>query len=282
MINRIINERYFRNCNMRISNSKLVCLLANNRFLPVKCFSASSSMSSSASVLSASQKNNIPINLKKHDVEILSEDPSCFLVHNFLSPEECKAYISKADDTGRRALMTRSNAPQVSLQLEKLWPLPLFCLGAGIPPVLRLLEDSSNNNGVPSTGAAVVGIGDVVNAALPSVSIAFGVVAALVAAITKGMQKFAETSSRTSRSLALNAEGDCDFIRNLVDQASLITNHRWDCWEAPVITKYESGALFASHNDASVTRGSEWADLGGQRVVTVITYLNTCNQGGGE
>ena len=53
-------------------------------------------------------------------------------------------------------------------------------------------------------------------------------------------------------------------------------------WEAPVITKYDIGALFASHNDASPTKGSEWSDSGGQRIATVITYLNTCaNEKGG-
>jgi prolyl 4-hydroxylase len=39
--------------------------------------------------------------------------------------------------------------------------------------------------------------------------------------------------------------------------------------------------VFATHNDASPTLGSEWSDLGGQRVVTAITYLNDCPTGGG-
>eukprot|EP00956_Cyclotella_meneghiniana_P039481 scaffold172536_cov57-Cyclotella_meneghiniana.AAC.2 len=89
------------------------------------------------------------------------------------------------------------------------------------------------------------------------------------------------SSLRTSISLALNTEEDCDFIRTLVDKASDVTNHTWSSFEAPVITKYPKDAVFASHNDASPTRGSEWSDLGGQRVITVIVYLNTCNEGGG-
>jgi hypothetical protein len=47
-------------------------------------------------------------------------------------------------------------------------------------------------------------------------------------------------------------------------------------WEAPVVTRYApNGARFARHNDASPTRGSEWTDQGGQRVVTCICYLTS-------
>jgi len=77
-------------------------------------------------------------------------------------------------------------------------------------------------------------------------------------------------------------EEDCNFIRDHVTRASSIANdHPWTGWEAPVVTRYSPGALFASHNDASPTRGSEWRVLGGQRIVTVITYLNSCEKGGG-
>jgi len=55
----------------------------------------------------------------------------------------------------------------------------------------------------------------------------------------------------------------------------------WEQWEAPVITKYDKGVLFSSHNDASPTRGSEWSNLGGQRIAAVISYLNTCPSCGG-
>ena len=51
-------------------------------------------------------------------------------------------------------------------------------------------------------------------------------------------------SSRSSVSLALNTEGDCDFIRTLVDKASDVTNRTWSSFEAPVITKYPKGAVF--------------------------------------
>jgi hypothetical protein len=168
--------------------------------------------------------------------------------------------------------MKQSNAPQVSLQIERLWPLPFLCIGAGVPPIIRLFKGTAD--------ISMIGLDDIVSTALVPIGLALGVMLTLLLSITKLMQQYADTSSRTSESLALNTPADCDFIRNLVDRASEITDQPWDHWEAPVITKYSKGALFASHNDASPTRGSEWADLGGQRVATVITYLNTCQDGG--
>jgi len=206
-----------------------------------------------------------------YQIETLSEEPKCFLVRDFLSKEECEAYISKTCNADPEK-MKQSNAPQVSLQIERLWPLPFLCIGAGIPPIIRLLEGTADTT--------MIGFDDIFSAAVMPIGLALGVMLALLFSITKLMQQYAEASSRTSESLALNTPEDCDFIRNLVDRASEITDHPWNNWEAPVITKYSKGALFASHNDASPTRGSEWADLGGQRVATVIAYLNTCEEGG--
>ena len=212
---------------------------------------------------------------QQYEIEILSEDPKCFLVHNFLSPEECKTFISKADNNGGESesesdRMQRSNAPKVSMQMKRLWPLPFLCLGAGIPPIIRLFENNPSSTGIE----------DVISVAAPPIAIAFSAILLLIFVVPIAIQSYADITSRTSQSVALNKEQDYELIRNLVHRASDITEHDWSCWEAPVITKYEKGALFASHNDASPTRGSEWMDLGGQRVVTVIAYLNTCLNGG--
>lgn len=209
-----------------------------------------------------------PVNKAKRS-ELLSEDPRVFVVHDVLSPEECGEYIAMADaaDGGR---MRRSNAPAVSVKLDRLWPLLFLGLATGIPPFVRLAEQQS---------AATAD--DIMRAVLPNIGIAFAIGCILVLAVRQGVQMYADKSTRTSQSLALNTPNDVDFIMPLVERASDITNHSWERWEAPVITKYDEGSLFASHNDASPTRGSEWDDLGGQRVVTVITYLNTCERGGG-
>lgn len=261
-MNKTKNPSPMKECKRSSRALILLCLFAQTQFELVQSFSASSS-----SIINTHLAD-------KYSIEILSQDPKCFLVHNILSSQECDAFISKADNTDPQ-LMKRSNAPQVSMQINRLWPLPFLCLGAGIPPIIRLLEDTS------TTDPSSIGMEEILSKALPPVAIAFGVIVSLILTITKTMQFYAEKSSRTSQSLALNTEADCEFIQSLVDRSSEITQHEWNKWEAPVVTKYEKGALFASHNDASPTKGSEWADLGGQRVVTVITYLNTCDEGGG-
>jgi hypothetical protein len=104
------------------------------------------------------------------------------------------------------------------------------------------------------------------------------------------IRKISNASSRTSDALALNLKEDLHLIGPLVDRAtaSVWTEHlnvpfSSSNWEAPVVTKYKRGAVFARHGDASPTRGSEWKDIGGQRLVTCICYLNTLNEGqGGE
>jgi len=49
--------------------------------------------------------------------------------------------------------------------------------------------------------------------------------------------------------------------------------------EAPVVSSYTKGQLFALHNDASANP-NEWADQGGQRMATCILYLNNVARGG--
>lgn len=206
------------------------------------------------------------------DIDVLSFHPKVFVVNNLLSREECQAYIDRASDSAR---LCRSNAPSVSLDVSRLWPIPLLCLGAGLPPVIRLFEHS-NEMMSPS-------IDSIVSAALPPIAIAALVTTALAFSITQYIRNQAISSSRTSEAVAFNTDSDASFIRTLLDRVSdpAVTGHPWTAFEAPVVTRYGTGAIFARHNDASPTKGSEWADLGGQRVVTVICYLNDCIEGGG-
>lgn len=204
--------------------------------------------------------------------EIISEDPLVYSISALLSPEECQTFIDRAkklESTGRP--MKQSNPPDVSLNFKKLWPLPFLSMGAGLPPLIRYYEQ---NDSLPPTI-------EIVSIVLPSVAIAlfasfflaFGVVLPLI-------QKVSESKSRTSLAMALNSEDDIPFLKDLVDRASAKTKHPWHSWEAPVFTRYNPGAIFAKHSDASPTRGSEWKDEGGQRVVTIICYLNDVKSGG--
>lgn len=201
-------------------------------------------------------------------VQILSKDPLIYLVPNLLSPQECEAYrlyVDNEDDDSQRQ-MTRSNPPAVSLDASKLWPLPLLSLVAGVPPYVRVLEQGRDLN-----------LPEVLSDILPSIGISLTVMGALAWLVVLPLiRNVSDSSARTSVATALNLEHDVDFVRPLVDRVSAATQgHPWQCWEAPVVTRYDPGAIFARHGDASPTRGSEWNDSGGQRVVTATCYLCT-------
>jgi 2OG-Fe(II) oxygenase superfamily len=213
----------------------------------------------------------------KSTVKVLSKDPLIYLIPGLLSAQECEAYrryvVGNDDDSPQRP-MTRSNPPEVSLDASKLWPLPLLSLLAGVPPYIRLQEASSD-----------VSVLDILAAVVPNVAIALTAMGALAWLLVLPLiRKVSDSSSRTSVATALNLEDDIDFVRPLVDRVSAAArDHPWQCWEAPVVTRYDPGSFFARHGDASPTKGSEWKDAGGQRVVTCICYLNTLKEGeGGE
>jgi hypothetical protein len=230
---------------------------------------------SSVSGLFTSHRNivDLPVTTSSQwNVTVLSQDPKVLYIQDFLSPDECHSYIEWAKM--RNGNMTRSNPPSVSLDTTRLWPLPIICFLAGIPSSIRFMRYS------PPV-MDVSWVLDLVRAILPAISIASVASAVLCLFILTLVRMISDNTSRTSDALSLNSEQDCEFIRPLVERASFITNHPWSHWEAPVVTKYRTGARFMSHNDASPKKGFEWSNMGGQRVVTVITYLNTCVNGGG-
>ena len=204
-------------------------------------------------------------------VKVLSTDPLIYLVPSLLSDEECEKYQSYARKLEEDRPMMRSNPPAVSLETAKLWPLPLLSMGAGIPPALQLLQHDSS-----------LSASDLVQAVLANISLALLASSLLAMGVLFMVRRLSESSSRTSEALALNFADDVEFIRPLVERIAAITRHAWYCWEAPVVTRYEPGAIFTRHGDASPAQGKEWRDLGGQRVVTCICYLNTVEDGGGE
>lgn len=202
-------------------------------------------------------------------IKVLSKDPLLFLVPNLLTDEECLAYQSYVSSKS----MTRSNPPEVSLEFSKLWPLPILATLSGLPPLLRLYE----------TVQGKITPMNVLTAVLPNIFVALALMMSLAwLVVLPLMRKMAEDSSRTSVACALNQIEDLSFIDPLLQRASVAAQQPPTHWEAPVVTRYEPGAIFSRHGDASPTRGSEWQDLGGQRIVTCICYLNTLEYGGGE
>jgi hypothetical protein len=208
--------------------------------------------------------------ISSDQIHVLSEYPLIHKITDFLSKEECEAYRTRVKEVQDSRPMTRSNPPEVSLVTTKLWPLPILSLGAGIPPLVKLLETTTDLS--PMT---------LLSAILPNVFLAFAASIILAFAIILPLVRMqSASSSRTSEAMAMNLEEDNDFVHPLVDRICEITGHPWHSWEAPVVTRYDSGAIFARHGDSSPTRGSEWKDHGGQRVVTCICYLNTVPTGG--
>ena len=208
--------------------------------------------------------------IASNGVEILSKDPLVYVVPNFLSIEECQSYQEYVQNLSDRN-MTRSNPPDVSLDVSRLWPLPLLSLMAGIPPVIHLVAEEQD--AVPTLDLLQVAVLNIAAALAMSGGLAYGVVLPL-------LRHLSQQSSRTSVAVALNTEVDHDFVRPFVDKVETLTKHSWMNWEAPVVTRYDPGAIFSRHGDASPIRGEEWKDKGGQRVITCICYLNTLQEGG--
>ena len=246
--------------------------------------SSSSSSSSSIQILSSASnplaKERYPPKVigggDDQVVEVLSNDPLIYVVRNLLSQEECEEFINRSEEltmSGNRE-MKQSNPPEVSLDTSKLWPLPLLSIGFGIPPLIHNIQNYGLFSGTNSLEQVAWDVlPSIVGSFVASLGIAYGIIVPLI-------RKFSDTSSRTSIAMAFNIEEDIPYITNFVTRVCHITDHNWKCWEAPVLTKYNTGAIFAKHSDASPTRGSEWKNLGGQRVVTCICYLNNCNEGG--
>jgi len=220
---------------------------------------------------SAITNNVAPWELKQkipESAQVLSLDPLVFTIPDFLSVEECQSYMDhvKALSSSNRE-MTRSNPPEVFIDAKKLWPLPYLSFGAGIPPLFRVFDGQ-----IPVESALM--------SILRPIVVALCLSAILTSTAVPLIRKFSDSSARTSHAIALNLEEDMYFVRSLVRRLADATGHPWHAWEAPVVTRYDPGAIFARHGDASLNKGSEWSETGGQRVVTAICYLNTVVEGG--
>lgn len=204
------------------------------------------------------------------EVDVLSQDPLVYVIPDLLSPEECQSYQSYVNGLkAQNRFMTRSNPPEVSLNYQKLWPLPFLSLLAGVPKLLFKMEEG-----------AISSWSEILSIVLEPSLIALGTMIGLALSTLPLIRFLSNKSSRTSDAIALNWDEDTAFIQGLVNRVQAYTGHPWDYWEAPVVTRYAPGAVFSKHGDASPTKGSEWDNMGGQRVVTCICYLNDVDHGG--
>lgn len=106
---------------------------------------------------------------------------------------------------------------------------------------------------------------------------AAGAVAWLLASMVPAVVDACAEAPRTSESMSLTGTNQGEFlVRRL--EGLLQADRR--TFEAPVVTRYKRGQHFAEHNDASFQPQSDWNHLGGQRLVTIICYLNDVERGG--
>jgi len=221
-------------------------------------------------------KEQIEFNGKKYAIDRLSVDPVVYTISDFMEPSECETLINYTKDLSRSGReMIKSNPPEVSISIKKLWPLSILSFFAGFPPVIRLYSNTEYDD--------VFVWDQILQAALPNIIIASLLSIALTFITFQLISKVSSERSRTSDALAFNNIDDMPCIKSLVSKACGLcglSNYSWKNFEAPVITRYDAGAVFATHNDASPTKGSEWKDLGKQRVVTLIVYLTTVGNGG--
>ena len=219
----------------------------------------------------------------KNVINILSSNPRIFTIENFLKPEECMEFINRAKSISSSGLtdrrMTQSNPPEVSISISRLWPLPFLSIFAGLPPTIHLFSDTK----LPDSSTVQISIQKIIETAFPNVAIASCVSILLVFFTSQMINVMSFQASRTSEAMAFNKSDDLPFINSIVLKAcevSGIPNFSYENLEAPVITRYETGAIFSTHNDASPAKGSEWKHLGGQRVFTMIIYLTSVYNGG--
>mmetsp|Transcript_11355 Transcript_11355/g.17035 ORF Transcript_11355/g.17035 Transcript_11355/m.17035 type:complete len:393 (-) Transcript_11355:100-1278(-) len=238
-----------------------------------RCFSSDSLKTRSLANISATTSlGELPTSLPNSSdfkLEVLSTDPLVYTAANILSPTECRAYIKRAASSPD---LVRSNAPAAGVDVSRLWPLPLLVFGSAIPSALRVIgEESTSSSSVVDYTLLLT----IIKAALFPMGIASLLAIGLVILANNLAKGYAESYARTSSAVSFNQVCDLEFIQPLMERVCNLTGHDWYKWEAPVVTRYRPGECFGMHNDASPTGGSEWLDDGGQRVVTVITYLNT-------
>lgn len=178
----------------------------------------------------------------------LHRDPDVYLFEDVLTREECDELVEVA----RSKNLTTSNAPAAQFDLMRLALIIPFVLAAPIPTLLR------HGNPWPVLAEAM----------------SLACFAALV--ILEVAERFAGTR-RTSSAVALNEDATALPVAR---RLAALLNTTVERMEAPVVSRYEGGQLFSTHNDASADPDGDWGDSGGQRLKTCILYLNDVDEGG--
>lgn len=191
--------------------------------------------------------------------EILHDEPRVVLYRSLLTGEECTQLISYAGEKE----MTISSPPAAQLDPAKLALLGPIVLAAPLPSALHVYRLTAD-----------------LNAALAHAAEILVLTLAAVAALTAGALALASSTAsplRTSSAVALN---DDAAALPVAAKIAALLNTTLDFVEAPVVSRYQPGQQFATHNDASAYPNADWGEQGGQRIATCILYLNDVPAGG--
>uniref|UniRef100_A0A7S2CJC3 Fe2OG dioxygenase domain-containing protein n=1 Tax=Octactis speculum TaxID=3111310 RepID=A0A7S2CJC3_9STRA len=207
-------------------------------------------------------------------LQCIHSNPHVWCVENFIQPNLCDQLIAsaqrdgieKGNDSGTVAStdfsqLASSSMPEAQLDLSRLWPLAPLLLLSAVPSALHAAGDPEQ----------------VLMACLRAWGVTSGIMYLLALAVPRLIEMQGSTTQRTSSSALVTNQ---TLVSGVIKRAEKLLRADAHTFEAPVVTRYEEGQCFMNHNDASLAPEKDWGGLGGQRLVTVIVYLNDVPRGG--
>lgn len=223
-------------------------------------------------------RNHVSINEDYSGIRTLHESPKIFVVNDFLSDKECDEYLDiftrlDASDKSIQA----SAAPKLQLDVKRLllYLIPLLIVTSTLLTAVKDEFDATLN--FRKFMLNFVTCSAIASCIIPS---------SLYLLEKVEETKYTIGDSRSQRSSwMIQLGGTCPHAINttqaIVTKIENLLNATSSYFERPTLTRYRTGEQFKLHNDASIDIIRDgWDLLGGQRLATVIIYLNNVKNGG--